>query len=145
MHQPFLSIEWEAGGKKSVLHFGQRPDGIITARLADEPFIYRVGSLAEKPLFNAIPPDSLRWRDTKLINVSIFAVLRIIVSEDKQALTLCTIPMTPPGRLISQGGMSRHNSTRRARTNCLKSLQGSKPLTGTATVAERWKRWKVPR
>lgn len=93
LQQPFLSVEWEADGKKSILQFGQRPDGIITARLADEPFIYRVGSLAEKPLFNAIPPDSLRWRDTKLINVSIFAVLRIIVSEgDRPALTLLHNP-----------------------------------------------------
>lgn len=89
LHQPFLSIEWQAAGKTTVLQFGQGADGVIAARVTDEPFIYRVSA----SLFNSVPPDSIRWRGTKLVNTSIFAARRIIVAEgDKPALTLVHDP-----------------------------------------------------
>jgi hypothetical protein len=85
LHQPFLTIEWQAGEKKTALQFGQGADGILTARVTDEPFIYR----ARTELLNAIPTDSLRWKTTKIINASIFAVRRIIVAEgDRPAVAL---------------------------------------------------------
>lgn len=85
LHQPFLSIEWGYPGKMKVLEFGQGTEGILTARVTDEPFIYRVGA----SLLSSIPPDSLRWKGTKIINESIFSVRRIIVAEgDRPATTL---------------------------------------------------------
>ena len=85
LHQPFLSIEWGQEGTTKVLEFGQGAEGVLTARVTDEPFIYRVGT----SLLSSIPPDSLRWRGTKILNESIFAARRIIVAEgDRPALTL---------------------------------------------------------
>ena len=94
LHQPFLSIEWQAAGKTSILEFGQGPEGILTARVRDEPFIYSASTMHNgSNLFSAIPTDSLRWRSTKVINVTIFAVRRITVAEgDKPAMTLMHHP-----------------------------------------------------
>lgn len=93
LDKPFLTIEWQAAGKTSALEFGQA-SGIFTARVRDEPFIYRPKTIQNGfDMFSAIPPDSLRWRTTKIVNVSIFAVHRIIVAEgDKPALTLLHNP-----------------------------------------------------
>jgi hypothetical protein len=99
LQRPFLSVEWQAAGKTSVLEFGQGPGGILTARHGDEPFIYRASAVdpnsseAGNNLFSALLPDSLRWRGTKVINVSMFSVRRIIVAEgDRPATTLLYNP-----------------------------------------------------
>lgn len=85
LHQPFLTIEWQAAGATAALQFGQAADGTVTARRTDEPFIYRVNS----SILGAIPPDSVRWRGTKIVNSSIFAVRRIIIAEgDRPSITL---------------------------------------------------------
>lgn len=85
LHQPLLSIEWQAGGKSCVLQFGQGTSGILTARIADEPFVYRVNTA----LLNSVPPDSLRWRSTRVISASMFAARRIVLTEgDKPAVSL---------------------------------------------------------
>jgi hypothetical protein len=89
LHQPFLSIEWRIGDKKTALQFGQGTDGILTARVTDEPFIYR----ARTELLNAIPTDSLRWKSTKIVNASIFAAQRIVVAEgDRPPIALVHNP-----------------------------------------------------
>ena len=94
LQKPFLSIEWEAGGKTSTLEFGRSPKSIFTARLRDEPYIYRPKTFYDGiDIFSAIPPDSLRWRHTKVINVSVLAVRRIIVADgDRPAMTLLHNP-----------------------------------------------------
>lgn len=85
LHQPLLSIEWQAGGKASVLQFGQGAAGVLTAHVVDEPFVYRVNT----SLLNSIPPDSLRWRGTRIISASIFAARRIVLTEgDRPAVSL---------------------------------------------------------
>lgn len=92
--QPLLSIEWRVGNAASTLDIGQSPKSIVTAHVRGEPFVYRPKTFHEGvDMFSAIPPDSLRWRGTKVVNVSVLSVRRIVVAEgDKPALTLLHNP-----------------------------------------------------
>ena len=90
LKEPDLTVEWQVNGKTSALEFGQTANGVPTARIRDEPFIYLPNLILDQnTLINAIPTDSLRWRSQKLINVSLFAMRRIVVAEgDKPPMTL---------------------------------------------------------
>ncbi|MFZ4767431.1 MAG: DUF4340 domain-containing protein, partial [Roseimicrobium sp.] len=82
---PLLTVEWTIGEKRTAMLFGQATDGTLTAKQSDEPFIYRVGS----SVLNSLPPDSVRWRGTRVVDASIFAVRRIIIAEgDRPSITL---------------------------------------------------------
>ncbi len=108
LEKPFLSIEWQAGGKTSTLDFGQSAKSFFTARLRDEPFVYRPKTIQGGfDLFTAIPPDSLRWRSTKIVNVSVLSVRRLIVVEgDKPPLMLVHNP-----NATWQGTIAGHDVT----------------------------------
>ncbi len=84
LDQPFLEIEWTESGKPRVLQFGQSTEKAVFAKNKDEPFVYQVSPL----MLGAIPPDSLKWRGPGVLNLSTFAIKRIIISEG------ATAPMT---------------------------------------------------
>jgi hypothetical protein len=85
LHQPFLTLEWTVDGKATSLQFGQGKEQVC-AKYADEPSIFRVNS---QMLPSILPPDLVKWRGTRVIDASIFAVRRIIVAEgEKPPLTL---------------------------------------------------------
>ena len=77
LEQPFLEIEWTESGKVRMLQFGQSKDKAVFAKNKDEPFVYQVSPL----MLGAIPPDSLKWRGPGVLNLSTFAIKRIIISE----------------------------------------------------------------
>lgn len=89
LEDPFLELEWVSADVTSKLQFGSGAEGAVYARYANEPFIYRVNPL----LFSAIPPDNTRWRSLKVINASLFAVRRILISKgDAPAMSLIYQP-----------------------------------------------------
>jgi Domain of unknown function (DUF4340) len=76
LHQPFLEVEWHEGQSGDTLRFGKgKDDGIYAAR-ASAAFVYRINP----QMLQYAPPDSLKWRDPTVINLSIFNVKRIITS-----------------------------------------------------------------
>ncbi|RBP47796.1 uncharacterized protein DUF4340 [Roseimicrobium gellanilyticum] len=85
LNQPFLTLEWTVDGKTTSLLFGQANDQVC-AKYADETSVFKVNPLMPSAI---MPPDLVKWKGTRVINASIFAVRRIIVAEgDKPALTL---------------------------------------------------------
>jgi hypothetical protein len=85
LHQPFLTLEWTVDGKTSALQFGQGAEQVC-AKYADEPSIFRVNPLMLPAI---LPPEMVKWRSTRVIDASIFAIRRIIITEgDKPTLTL---------------------------------------------------------
>lgn len=85
LNQPFLEVEWRAHEKSTVLQFGQGVQGMVCAKYKDEPFIYRVNPM----ILSALPIDGQKWRSRSVINVSLFAVRRIIIAEgDAPSMTL---------------------------------------------------------
>ena len=76
LHEPFLEIEWSEGDTPKMLQFGKGNDDGIFARLAAEPFVYRINPA----MLSVVPPDSLKWRDPTVVNLNIFSVKRIIVT-----------------------------------------------------------------
>ena len=86
LHQPFLTVEWQAGGKTNSLQFGQGAEHKVLAKYAGEPSVYEVNPMMLPAI---LPPDSVKWKGTRIINASLFAVRRIIVAEgEKPALVL---------------------------------------------------------
>jgi len=77
LEKPFLEVEVKAGTKTRILKFGQGETEGIFAMYADEPFVYRIAS----HVFAVIPPDSVKWRGLAALDLSIFSVHRIVISE----------------------------------------------------------------
>lgn len=85
LDQPFLTLTWKVKDKETLMLFGSGPENKIYARYDGEPFVYRVSPL----LFNAIPPEIIRWRGLRVVNESLFAARRVIISQgESPALTL---------------------------------------------------------
>lgn len=82
---PFLTFSWtpvsagattdaEAGG--NAILFGQDEKGSIFAKVADEPFVYRVSA----SLLNGLPPDGAKWKGLTVLHFSQFALRRVSIS-----------------------------------------------------------------
>ena len=84
LDQPFLQVEWQVAGKTHLLQFGQAEKTGVFAKYADEPFVYRLAT----NVFAVIPPDSVKWRGLAVLDLSIFSVHRIVISEGAKPSTM---------------------------------------------------------
>lgn len=86
LDKPMLAVEWTADGKTKTLQFGQGEGGLTCAKYTDEPSVYKVNPMMLPAI---LPPDSVKWRGTRVVNASLFSVRRIIIKEgDNPSLIL---------------------------------------------------------
>lgn len=83
LDDPFLSLEWDEGGKKPVkLIFGANADRTgFFAKYEADPFVYRIGA----SLLPAVPSDPVKWMGLGVLRFTQFALRGITIAAGAQS------------------------------------------------------------